>query len=450
MALGIIEKSILTDIANAIRHQAGHARGLLPADMAEAVAALDGRLEGEAEQRAAEAGSGVLNNAVFADLASAIRAQNGLTKLYTPPEMAGAILSLTWIVEPTLLAILTDAGTLEFAFRDRVESVYGSVSLWWQVDATGYAKAAERPWDEAIGLVRRCVIDASVGSAGVTSASWWLHGCSNLTQAEGLEALSGVATMDGMFTNCGALESVFSTRELAPASAKQIFYGCPRLVGAKGYVPGSSDGPASLSFGDAGVLTDPGADTRAWFACRLFADGELVLGEGSGTGNPTLEGRMCAQARYASGTAAPWAKRASSVKRVRIAPSMGELPYVNMNYWFYGCTALGALEGAARLPAVREMRHTFNRCTSLTTLDLRGVSPSEITSVFSTFSSCSSLVSITVDATWQLPAGVADMGCFSGCKSLVGGAGTAWTSSKTSGLYMRIDREDAPGYLTAG
>lgn len=37
---------------------------------------------------------------------------------------------------------------------------------------------------------------------------------------------------------------------------------------------------------------------------------------------------------------------------------------------------------------------------------------------------------------------------FSGCDSLVGGNGTAYSSSYTSKTYARIDKSGAPGYLT--
>lgn len=450
MAVGTIEKRVLTDIANAIRQQAGHDRGILPKDMASAVAALDGHRQGAAGVREAESGKGVLPASVFQQIADAIRAQSGFTKPYTPLQMPDAILELSWIVKPTLVALLTSEGVLEFAYRDRVQSAWGTVLKWWEVDPGGYAKAADRPWDDAKTAAVRCVIDASVADAGVVSCAWWLHGCSNLVEVTGLEALRAAESMDGMFTSCAALESAFSTCELSPASAKQIFYGCNRLVGAQGYVPKSTDGASALGFGDSGALTDPSGDEREWFVCRLYSDGLLVLGDQGGTGEILAEGRLCAQARYASSTAAPWSKRAASVKRARIESSMGSLSFVNMDYWFYGCTAMTALEGASFLPEVHEMRHAFNRCSSLAALDLKGLSPAGITSVFSTFASCSALKTITVDPSWALPSGVADIGCFTGCKSLVGGAGTAWSSSKTSGLYMRIDRAGAPGYLTAG
>lgn len=41
------------------------------------------------------------------------------------------------------------------------------------------------------------------------------------------------------------------------------------------------------------------------------------------------------------------------------------------------------------------------------------------------------------------------MQCFYNCKKLVGGNGTAWSSSNTNYTYMRIDKAGTPGYLTS-
>ena len=51
---------------------------------------------------------------------------------------------------------------------------------------------------------------------------------------------------------------------------------------------------------------------------------------------------------------------------------------------------------------------------------------------------------------WALPSsGVSGMQCFYNCKALVGGNGTAWSSSNTGYTYMRVDRAGQAGYLTA-
>ena len=73
MAVGTIQTSILTDIANAIRYQAGVATTFRPSQMAAAVAALDGTdAGGYVERPYMELESGVLSSAVFDDIADAI------------------------------------------------------------------------------------------------------------------------------------------------------------------------------------------------------------------------------------------------------------------------------------------------------------------------------------------------------------------------------------------
>ena len=74
MAVGTISTHILTDIANAIRYQAGVATLYKPGQMAAAVAALDGTDAGQYQaQPYMQLDSGILSESVFSDIADAIR-----------------------------------------------------------------------------------------------------------------------------------------------------------------------------------------------------------------------------------------------------------------------------------------------------------------------------------------------------------------------------------------
>ena len=85
MAVGTVSTRILTDIANAIRYQAGVATTYKPREMAAAVAALDGTDAGDYQaQPYMTLESGVLPESVFSDIAGAIRGQNGESAI-TPP-----------------------------------------------------------------------------------------------------------------------------------------------------------------------------------------------------------------------------------------------------------------------------------------------------------------------------------------------------------------------------
>ena len=62
MAVGTIQRSVLTDIANAIRVQNGGTDTYLPSEMAAAVLALDGTKSGTPYQAPATSGTGVISD----------------------------------------------------------------------------------------------------------------------------------------------------------------------------------------------------------------------------------------------------------------------------------------------------------------------------------------------------------------------------------------------------
>lgn len=459
MAIGMIQKSVFTDIANAIRMQNGGAERYRPAEMAAAVLALDGIKEGAPYQAAATSGTGVITDAVFAGIADAIRAQNGLAETYTPAEMAPAILALVWDVGIKMRALLLSDGTLEFNYRDgRSSDVPGATILKaWEVDPAGYSSAGARPWDDDKLSVTRVVFDASFSGGGLESAAYFFHGFENLVEVDGLEEVSGVTNMNQMFVSCGSLETIRAEVFMGNVtSGSLMFSGCRRLVGGKGYVPEQMDDHDALNFGETGVLTysDGSGDEREWFRCFLYDDGELVLTaatEPEAGRALVCSGRLCANARYNSVGYQPWYDHRHDVETVTIAADMATYDLVNTNYWFYGHQEVTEVTGIGSLGCVREMQHTFNSCAGLTEIDLSGLDPSSLEDLTYTFGGCSSLVTIKVDADWVLPAsGISGFQTFYQCTSLVGGAGTTYASSRAGYQYMRIDGGTAaPGYLTA-
>ena len=163
------------------------------------------------------------------------------------------------------------------------------------------------------------------------------------------------------------------------------------------------------------------------------------------------KGLVCANAKYNAIQCNPWADYSKQITAVSIAPDMATLPQVNTNYWFYGCIALVSVSGMCYLRNVSLMQFTFNSCTALSELDMTGFDPSSLTNVNYLFGVCSALEFILVDADWTLPkSGLSGMGTFYNCKSIVGGNGTTFNSSKTGYAMMRVDTAGAAGYLTAG
>ena len=460
MAVGTISTRILTDIANAIRYQAGVATTYKPREMAAAVAALDGTQgSGYVPQSYKSLESGVLSERVFEDIADAIRGQNGLTTLYQPGDMAQVILDLEWDVGYKVRALLLTDGTFEINYHERRQSdTCGTIQKVYEVDTAGYASASARPWDEIKLLVTRVYIDSSIAGLGITNCAYWFNAFSNCTEVRGFENLSGITNSTQMFTSCTMLESIYATSYTnAISSGSSMFYGCNRLVGgADGFVPTMTSAGSVCKLGAGGVLTDPNADARTWFWAHFYDDGGAVL---TATSTPdasrtlVASGRICANAKYQGLGFQPWDRATGATHRnnltsVVFAADMSAYTYVNLIYLFYSCTNLASVTGLGNLRGVRSLRYAFSSC-ALTTLDLRGFDPSTLTDLFYCFSGCRSLTTIYADPTWVLPSsGISGLQCFYGCSSLVGGAGTAYSSSNTSYTYMRIDTAGTPGYLT--
>ena len=461
MAVGTVSTSILTDIANAIRYKAGVATTYKPREMAAAVAALDGTDAGNYQaQPYMVLESGVLPESVFSDIADAIRGQNGLSTLYQPGDMAAAILALEWDVGYKIRALLLDDGTLEINYYERRTSVTGGrIVQVFEIDPAGYSCASARSYDSIKLLVKKVYIDSTIAGLGITNCNYWFNAFSNCTEVRGFENLSGMTSANQMFTSCGSLETIYATSfSNSGLSGSLMFTGCTRLVGGTdGYVPSTTSGVTVCKLGAGGVLTDPNNDNRTWFYAHYYADGEGVL-TATPTPDPTREllatGRICANGKYVGLGFTPWDGVTGPTHRQHLtsatfAADMATFSYLNLNYLFYSCTSLASVSGLGNLSGVRSMRYTFSSC-AFTTIDFRGFDPSTLTDLFYTFSGCSSLTTILADATWALPtSGITGSQCFYSCRALVGGNGTAWSSSNVGYTYMRIDRAGQAGYLTA-
>ena len=227
------------------------------------------------------------------------------------------------------------------------------------------------------------------------------------------------------FTSCSELRTV-SVASFDNSKIKKytsVLYGCSRLVGGTdGFVPSQTSGVSVLKLGAGGVLTDPEYEVRTWLNATLFADGELKIG---------------------------FAK-ADATSREVLAADTSRVANVNVNYRFYSCNALTSVSGMANLRGVAYMNRTFNSCSALTELDLRGMSPASLSSMLYTFGACTALERILVDADWELPSGRTGSSTFYNCKAIVGGNGTTYDSKQMTYAMCHIDREGQAGYLTAG
>jgi len=98
---------------------------------------------------------------------------------------------------------------------------------------------------------------------------------------------------------------------------------------------------------------------------------------------------------------------------------------------------------------VTNMDYMFSSCTSLTNLDVTGFMTDNVTGMRSMFSDCPSLKTIYTGDGWSTANVQYGGDMFTGCTSLIGGAGTRYDESHTDHTYARIDGGASnPGYFT--
>lgn len=116
---------------------------------------------------------------------------------------------------------------------------------------------------------------------------------------------------------------------------------------------------------------------------------------------------------------------------------------------FRGCSGLKDLNLFSVSAANRiSFNWMFGGCTSLEVLDLSHFNTAQVYNMTNMFNNCTNLKTIYVGDGWDA-SGVADQPIFTGCTSLVGGAGTAYDPAHVDKTYAIVDGgADNPGYLT--
>ena len=118
---------------------------------------------------------------------------------------------------------------------------------------------------------------------------------------------------------------------------------------------------------------------------------------------------------------------------------------------FEACYSLEKIVGLETwvTPNLNNMQQMFQSSGKLKEVDLSAFDTSKVDDTQYMFNGCSSLTTIYVGDGWDMSSLKWQGSMFSGCRSLVGGAGTVFNSAKTNGEYARLDGgTENPGYLT--
>ncbi len=370
--------------------------------------------------------------------------------------------------EPSPYAVLSDENTvLTFYYDDQKEN-RGGMSLG------PFYLVSSRDWNDQSNAITTVVFDASFANCtSLTSTAYWFYQLSKITAITGIENLKtdNVTDMSGMFTNCSNLTSIdvsgFKTDNVTNMSG--MFTSCFNLtsIDVSGFKTDNVTDMHSMFAGCtnlrsldlSGFKTDKVTDMRYMFnGCSSLTNldvssfktdnvtdmGYMFYGCSSLTGLD-LSGFMTDNVKDMAymfyGCSSLTSLDLSSFKTKNVT---------SMNGMFRDCTNLTSLDlSGFNTNNVTDMGHMFRDCTSLTILDLSGFKTDNVTDMSRMFYGCSNLGTIYVGNGWTTKNVTNGSYMFSKCTQLVGGQGTAYSSSHTNHTYAHIDGGSSnPGYFS--
>ena len=339
---------------------------------------------------------------------------------------------------------------------------------------------------------------SSLNTDNVTSLYGMFLECTSLKTLD----LSGfntskVTNMNQLFYPCSSLKTIYvgsgwSTE--AVTEGNYIFNGCTSLVGGAGTRYDSNHVDKTYARIDGGTSA-PGyftvkTTTTTPEPYAVLSNNNTVLtfyydDQKSARGGMDIGPFAYLEHGFGESQRA-WHDVRESIVYAVIDPSMSQYTsLVSTGWWFYGCKNLksvsgwenlyplnivdmwGTFEDCSSLPSdpaaggpdfsnfySNSLKRTvamFHGCTSMTSLDLSALNTSNVTENEGMFEGCTALTTIYVGSGWDMSNATDNWvdNMFSGCTSLVGGAGTRYDANNIGTSYAHIDGGiDNPGYLT--
>ncbi len=300
---------------------------------------------------------------------------------------------------------------------------------------------------------------SNFNTANVTTMKDMFKGCSHLTTLDlGSFNTGNVKDMSEMFWDCGRLKTIFvsewNTSALEEGKDKLMFEFSTSLVGGQGTKYSASYTDATYARID-NLPDNPGYFTRsgdepykAPEAYAVLSDNNTVLTfyYNKNKGEDAFDVKS-----FNSITDRGWNDVSSNITKVVFDASFAECTTLTSTaYWFEGFSSLTTFEGSNLVTSrVTNMIAMFSGCSSLTSLDVSSFNTVNVTNMTSMFQDCSNLQTISVGRDWITKKSTNGNNMFSGCTSLVGGAGTSFNSSAVNHYYAHVDGgADNPGYFT--
>ncbi|MCR4664364.1 MAG: BspA family leucine-rich repeat surface protein [Paludibacteraceae bacterium] len=141
----------------------------------------------------------------------------------------------------------------------------------------------------------------------------------------------------------------------------------------------------------------------------------------------------------------------TKVEKVVFDKSMDKARPTTTFSWFGGFSKLTTIEHIDYLHTdeVTTMTDMFWNCRRLTSLDIHHFCMEKVTNVNGMFADCATLTTICCDDDWSKSSITESKNLFAGCKVLIGGNGTVFSSAHITLEYARPDEgTENPGYFT--
>ncbi len=372
----------------------------------------------------------------------------------------------------------------------------GNYSPGWYTDGT-YSNVSEVKFDPSFTNARPTTCHSwfrdmaqlqtiyglnYLNTSAVTHMVSMFRGCSSLTVLD-LSSFStaNVIAMGGMFMGCSNLRTIYAGSGWSTAAVEAsagMFSSCTSLVGGQGTTFNSSHVGIDYAHIDGGP-SNPGYFTEKGpeaYACYTPSNTTLTFYYDSQRSSRTGTTYDLNTGSNDTGWDTDGTK--SNVTKVVFDPSFANARPTTTCDWFYGMTNLESITGLSYLNTsevtnmawmfgnctvltsldvshfntskVTDMTQMFYYCTGLTNLDLSNFNTSKVTNMSAMFYCCDELQTIYVGNGWSTATVTESSDMFFYCISLVGGQGTAYSSSNPRNkTYAHIDGgPNNPGYFT--
>ncbi len=328
----------------------------------------------------------------------------------------------------------------------------GKMTLYYDKEMshrTGTILPYKEEWSNYTEQITECVIDPSFVNLEMSYLRSLFFYWNKLKSIKGLENIntSKVIDINSMFRGCSSLSSLdlsgFNTENVQDMS--YMFYGCSSLTNL------------DLS----GLKTDNLSNMRSMFqGCSNLKNLDLsgfktdkaasMVSMFEGCSSLTNLNLSCFNTIWVDDMSGMF-QACSSLTNLDL--SGFKTDYVlNMEYMFSGCSNLTSLDVSGfETGNVWKMKYMFSGCSNLTSLDLSSFTTYSVTDMECMFSDCSNLTTIYASEHWDMSNVYNANNMFSGCNSLIGGAGTTYDNSSTTSDadYAHLDGgPENPGYFT--